>query len=287
MADTRSLIRTQRFAGAGLSLCGDVGGDPSAQTVILLHGGGQTRHSWGRAMIELIEQGFHAISLDARGHGDSDWSPTADYSFESQAADLRAVIATLPRLPALVGASMGGATSLFLAGTSPEPVATALVLVDIVPRLEPEGAKKIQDFMSANPEGFATLEEAADAVSAYYPTRKRPKDPSGLMKNLRLRDDGRLHWHWDPRFIAQPQSAEPPQLMSRLIEACRGVRIPTLLVRGTESDIVGEAGIEDFRRLLPQLQVADVQGAGHMVAGDKNDAFNKSVVDFLRSLPRN
>lgn len=286
MSSVPRVIRTERFAAAGISVCGDVGGDPNAQGVILLHGGGQTRHSWGRAQRELIEQGFYVISLDARGHGDSDWPADADYSLQALSADLRAVIATLPRPPALVGASMGGATALYLIGNSAEPVASALVMVDIVPRLESKGAKKIGDFMNANPEGFATLEEAADAVAAYYPTRKRPKDPSGLMKNLRLRDDGRLHWHWDPRMLAPTQRAEPPQMAQLLIEACRGVQVPTLLVRGLESDIVSEAGVEEFRQLLPQLQVADVAGAGHMVAGDKNDAFNKSVVDFLRGLPR-
>jgi len=287
MSATRDLIRTQRYTGAGLSVCADVGGDPAAQAVVLLHGGGQTRHSWGRAMIELVEQGFYVISLDARGHGDSDWAADADYSFKSLSGDLRAVIAALPRLPALVGASMGGATALYLIGNSPEPVATALVMVDIVPRVEAGGSKKIHDFMSANPQGFGTLEEAADAVSAYYPTRKRPKDPSGLMKNLRLRDDGRLHWHWDPRFISSVQRAEPPAMAREMIAACSGVHVPTLLVRGMESDIVGAAGVEEFRQLLPQLQVADVSGAGHMVAGDRNDAFNQSVIAFLRSLPGN
>lgn len=286
MSDVRSSIRTVRYAGSGLSVCADVGGDADAPAVILLHGGGQTRHSWGRAMRELIEQGFHVISLDARGHGDSDWSADADYTFDSLSADLRAVIATLPRLPALVGASMGGATALYLIGNSAEPVASALVMVDVVPRIEAEGSRKIRDFMGANPEGFATLEEAADAVAAYYPTRKRPKDPSGLMKNLRLRDDGRLHWHWDPRFIASVQRAEPPEMARHMVAACAGVHVPTLLVRGMESDIVGQDGVDEFRRLLPQLQVADVSGAGHMVAGDRNDAFNSSVVGFLRALPR-
>ncbi|MDB5968435.1 MAG: Pimeloyl-ACP methyl ester carboxylesterase [Hydrocarboniphaga sp.] len=285
MTHAASLIRTERYAGAGISLCGDVGGDPSAPAVILLHGGGQTRHSWRRAQHELIEQGFYVISLDARGHGDSDWPADADYTFKSQANDLRAVIATLPRLPALVGASMGGATALYLIGNSPEPIASALVMVDVVPRIEAEGSKKIREFMGANPQGFASLEEAADAVAAYYPTRKRPKDPSGLMKNLRLRDDGRLHWHWDPRFISSMERAEPPEMGRFMLAACRGVHVPTLLVRGMESDIVGQAGVEEFRQLLPQLQVADVAGAGHMVAGDRNDAFNKSVVDFLRGLP--
>lgn len=280
------LFAKRRYTGADrVQLVADVGGDPSAPAVILLHGGGQTRHSWGTAMHELVAQGFHVINLEARGHGDSGWSPDGDYSLATLSADLRAVIATLPALPALVGASMGGATALYTVGNSPEPVARALVMVDIVPRVEREGGEKIGAFMRANPQGFASLEEAADVVAAYYPHRARPKDPSGLMKNLRKREDGRLYWHWDPRMIARSDNPEPPSFAKQLLAACAGVKIPSLLVRGLNSDIVGEDGVREFRAALPQLDVFDVFGAGHMVAGDKNDAFNEGVIAFLRRHP--
>lgn len=278
-----SSFRVHRYTGAqGLALAADVGGDPAAPSVILMHGGGQTRHSWGSAMEPLIADGFQVINFDARGHGDSDWSPDGDYSLAMLAEDLRAIIATLPSLPALVGASMGGVTSLYAAGNSDPQIARALVLVDIVPRVEAAGARKIGQFMRASPEGFASLEEASDAVAAYYPHRTRPKDTSGLMKNLRRREDGRLHWHWDPRIVARAVRPEPPQFTDLLLAACGRVHIPSLLVRGLQSDIVGEAGVVEFREHLPQLEVFDVSGAGHMVAGDKNDAFNEAVISFLR-----
>ena len=57
--------------------------------------------------------------------------------------------------------------------------------------------------------------------------------------------------------------------------------LPVLLVRGLKSDVVSDAGVAAFRALLPALEVADVGGAGHMVAGDRNDAFNASVIAFL------
>lgn len=275
-------LSTRRYAGAqGLGLAADVGGDPGAPPVILLHGGGQTRHSWGAAQRALVAQGFFVVNLDARGHGDSDWSPQADYSLDSLAADLRAVAATLARPPALVGASMGGATALYAVGHDAMP-ARALVMVDIVPRIEAEGAKKIGTFMRAHPRGFASVDEAAEAVAQYYPHRPRPKDPAGLMKNLRLRDDGRLHWHWDPHMLDQRRDPEPPSFTDQMLDACAGVHVPSLLVRGLKSDIVSDAGIAEFRARLPQLEVFDVEGAGHMVAGDRNDAFNDGVLAFLR-----
>lgn len=275
-------IETRRFlVPAGIHVVGDVGGDPTHPAVILQHGGGQTRHSWGRAMRDLVGAGYFVVNLDARGHGDSDWAPDSDYSLESLSADLRAVIATIGSKPALVGASMGGACSLFTVGTSATPLAAALVLVDIVPNAGAEGVSKILDFMNARPEGFADLEEVADAVAAYNPHRPRPRDPSGLMKNLRLRD-GRLHWHWDPTFLANPRTRDRAEHERVLLQAAQGVRIPTLLVRGMKSDIVTDEGVAQFRQYLPTLEIFDVGGAGHMVAGDKNDAFDEGVIAFLR-----
>ena len=279
MAATTAVRRY--VADDGVALVADVGGDPSASAVILSHGGGQTRHSWGTAMARLLADGYQVINIDARGHGDSDWSPTGDYRIERLAADLQMVARNLPSAPTLVGASMGGAASLIAAS---EPgTASALVLVDVVPRLNPEGAERIIAFMRARPDGFATLDEVADAVAAYYPQRRRPRDPSGLMKNLRKGADGRLHWHWDPAFVAKVQVvSEPPRFTEQLYEAAARVRVPTLLVRGMESDIVSEDSIAEFRSHLPALEVCDVAAAGHMVAGDRNDAFNDGVADFLR-----
>lgn len=283
-------LTTAEFAGdAGLKLVADVGGDPSAPAVIFTHGGGQTRHAWHKATQDFAAQGYRVVSLDARGHGDSAWAPDGDYSLSAVVADLRAVLSQLPGRPALVGASMGGLTSLVAIGESPTPIASHLVLVDVVPRVERGGVKKIRAFMSANPQGFATIDEAADAVAAYNPHRPRPRDVSGLMRNLRLRADGRLHWHWDPRFLTPREKFDPMLLEQRLRDAATRVQVPTLLVRGAHSDIVSETGVAELRSLIPHAEIVDIAGAGHMVAGDRNDVFSHAAAEFLRrhSLDRN
>jgi pimeloyl-ACP methyl ester carboxylesterase len=160
--------------------------------------------------------------------------------------------------------------------------AKALVMVDIVLRPAAAGAEKIQKFMRAHEHGFASLEEAADAVAAYNPDRPRPSDPTGLLRNLRLRNNGRLYWHGDPRMLEARPSAEPPSWTDQLLDASNRVTLPTLLIRGGHSDIVDDEGVAEMRRLVPQIEVYDVPGAGHMVAGDRNDAFNTGVVGFLR-----
>jgi len=276
-------VQTRRYMGAkGVQIVGDVGGDPSAPTVVLVHGGGQTRHSWGGAMHKLVASGHHVVNVDARGHGDSDWAPDGDYTIETLAQDLAGVIGELPAKPAVVGASMGGAAALYLVGALQPSLASALILVDIVPMIDPAGAAKIMDFMNGHADGFATLEEAADAVAAYNPHRPRPATISGLIKNLRRRADGRLYWHWDPRFTRGAENTEPQMRVDKLTKAADGVRIPTLLVRGLKSDIVTDEGVADLRMRVPQLEVFDVAGAGHMVAGDNNDTFSQGVFDFLQ-----
>lgn len=279
---------TRTFAGSGLTLCADVHGDPANPAVIFLHGGGQTRHAWGHAAEDFAKSGFYAVTLDLRGHGDSGWADQGDYDIQRFIEDLLAVLDQLPAhpvRPALVGASLGGVTALLAVGNTPRPIARALVLVDIVPKVNPEGAQRIHDFMSGNPDGFATIDEAADAVAAYLPHRPRPKDVSGLKKNLRLRN-GRYYWHWDPAFIFREQDFEPLLWQEQLENAARKVSIPTLLVKGSLSELVDARSVEEFRQVLPNSEVVEVQGAGHMVAGDKNNAFEGAVLEFLRRHPQ-
>jgi pimeloyl-ACP methyl ester carboxylesterase len=274
--------RPLSFDGAdGVTLRADARGDPGAPPVLFLHGGGQTRHAWGGTADALARDGRCAITLDLRGHGESDWAAGGlPYRLERFAADLRAVIAQLEAPPALVGASLGGLTSLLAIGESDEPIASAAVLVDIAPRIEPEGAKRISSFMVGRPDGYASLDEVADAIAAYTNHRSRPRDLESLKKNLRQLDNGRYTWHWDPRFMGADGPAEIVD-RERLFAAARRLTAPTLLVRGRESDILSDEGVREFLTHLPNAQYVDVGGAGHMVAGDRNDAFTEAVREFL------
>jgi pimeloyl-ACP methyl ester carboxylesterase len=279
------------YRGEGVTLVGDrweadpsVAGSPRG-AVVLLHGGGQTRHSWSRTGQRLARDGWTVVAYDTRGHGDSGWSPDGVYTLDVLIADLKAVLATLDTKAVLVGASMGGATSLAAQGEDPD-LAEALVLVDIVPRIEPEGVRRITGFMRGRPEGFATLDEVADAVAAYNPHRARTPNPDGLRKNVRLREDGRWYWHWDPAFLLNDDDPKRELRTERIVEAARNVRVPTMLVRGRQSDIVSEAGAAELLELIPGARFVDVKDAGHMVAGDDNDVFTASLAEFLDDVAR-
>ena len=281
----------RRFVADGVELAADEFlAETPRGTTLLTHGGGQTRHSWKNAARTLSDHGWTSVTLDTRGHGDSTWAPDGNYTMDALIADLATVTGALDQPPVLIGASMGGVTSLVAAGEG-HVKARGLVLVDVAPRIEPVGAARVRDFMTANPDGFASLEEVADAVSAYNPHRSRSTNLEGLKRNVRLKDDGRWHWHWDPALMRRGDGGTDDETRGvlsyeRLKDAARSLTIPTLLVRGQQSDVVSPEGAAELLELVPGSRFVDVRGTGHMVAGDDNDVFTREVLGFLDSLTR-
>ncbi len=287
MSTVSSSPQTVEFAGlGGITLVADewnrdadAAGRPA---ILMLHGGGQNRFSWKNTGQILADEGYHVIALDSRGHGDSDRAPDADYAIETLTADVLRVLDAIEGPVVLVGASMGGLTGILVADSAGPDKVTGLVLVDVVPRYEKNGSARIRDFMITNIHGFGSLEEAADAVAAYLPYRKKPRSPEGLKKNLRLRD-GRWYWHWDPAFMTAP--GDDPELRTEKFEqAAMDLKIPVLLIRGKLSDVVSPEGVRHFLATVPRAEFAELSNAGHTAAGDDNDAFSDVVVDFVRRL---
>ena len=265
--------------GDGLTIRGDSWGDPDGRLVVLMHGGGQTRHAWRGAGEALGAAGYHAIAFDARGHSDSDWSPTGDYESEANLRDLLGVVGAIGgKPPILVGASMGGSTGIMAIGEG-HLEAEALVMVDIAPQVEPAGTAKIRAFMEQKREGFDSLDEVAEAIANYQPHRKRPRNLDGLAKNVRLGSDDRYYWHWDPKRLDRDWNMT--EYRARIKAAADHLDLPVLLVRGGLSDVLSEEGAQAFLAQCPHAEYVNVTDAAHMVAGDRNDIFAGSVVDFL------
>jgi pimeloyl-ACP methyl ester carboxylesterase len=267
----------------GITLRGESLGDAAAPVVLLVHGGGQTRYAWGNTALQLAREGWRAISVDLRGHGDSDWPADGDYRLSHFGSDLRQIAAQLPSRPVVVGASLGGLSALVAEGEADIPVLAGVVLVDITPRLSGEGVGRILTFMRENvDDGFSSLEDAAAAVARYQPHRPKPKSSDGLARNLRQGADGRWRWHWDPRFVSGENRPHNDSGVERLSACAQRLAVPTLLVRGRVSDLVTPEAAREFLDLVPHAEFVDVGGAGHMIAGDRNDAFNEAIIDFLR-----
>jgi pimeloyl-ACP methyl ester carboxylesterase len=271
--------------GAGVLLAADIW-QPSRESrgvALLLHGGGQTRHSWRNAGPMLAREGWLTYAVDARGHGESGWSADADYDIDRFVEDLVVLTTQLPSQPVIIGASLGGITGLLAEGEI-GGVARALVLVDIAPKVEPEGVERIAAFMSGAPSGFASLSDVAAAVQAYQPHRDRPVNPESLRKNVRLGEDGRWYWHWDPAFTRPGRHVDLAQNgYRRFRAAASAIRVPTLLVRGEHSDVISADGVDELLSLILGSRMVEVASAHHMVAGDDNAVFLGEVVSFLDS----
>lgn len=279
------LPRPRRFLGhGGILLTADVWGSDSAPPLVLLHGGGQTRHAWGRTGPRLAALGWQVIAPDLRGHGESGWSADGGYDLDLYAEDVRALVAELGGRPLLIGASLGGLSALLAAGEAPEAAIRALVLVDVAHRPDPRGVRRITEFMRGRPDGFASVAEATAAVSAHLPHRVRSDNPEGIRNNLRPHGD-RWLWHWDPRMPAGFEGRmDPPGMAERLLDAACHTDAPILLVRGGSSDVVRDDIAEQFCDRVPHARRVDVADAGHMVVGDRNEHFLDAIVPFLEGI---
>ena len=276
----------------GLRLVADVYGPPQGPPALLLHGLGQSRQSWGMAAARLGEQGWRAHAVDLRGHGDSEWPATSAYEHADVGTDIIALCSALAEPPLVIGASMGGAGALFAQGITDAQLYRALVLVDITPDVDMEGGRRIISFMSADPDGYASLDEAAEAIGAYRGGKGKPSS-AGLTRVLREGGDGRWRWHWDPRildvrkiWLDDPAGAEAYGHRLRVGMAAGADRLaaPTLLVRGGSSDVVTLEAAHKLLAMIPEARFVDVEDATHMVAGDRNDAFTAAVLDFAAPL---
>ncbi|MFZ4584143.1 MAG: alpha/beta fold hydrolase [Acidimicrobiia bacterium] len=260
-------------------------GPTSAPAVVLLHGGGQTAYMWEELGATLADR-YHVLAPDLPGHGDSD--PPVDP--EVRAAASRQVIAdTLPPLieefafapVALVGASLGGLAAITLTAARPELV-RAIALVDIGHRLEDEGINRIVEFLGAH-ESFASLEEARDVVAEYLPGRRNPRLES-LRRNLRQRDDGRWVWKHQLgrlRDRATEERGNWRAVTEGLVEDMQSIRVPALVLRGKQSDVLSDEGAEEAAQLIPGAQLERVAGAGHHLAGDEPETANELIASFL------
>jgi pimeloyl-ACP methyl ester carboxylesterase len=268
---------TVRFDGDGLTLCADAFGDPAAPPVLFFHGGGQSRRAWRGSARKVAAAGYYGVTIDLRGHGDSDWADDGDYDVRAYGRDVAALLERFACPVALVGASRGGQASLIGASHRPGNV-SMIMLADVVPRLRDDGVNDVRCFFEHSARGFATLNEAADVLGQLG--HDRPADPASLARAMRQDDAGHYYWQWDPRTV-DPRFLNPPSEGEAVEAAAALVRCPVIMVRAEHSNVVTDDGVTHFRSITPQLQVIEAKGVGHMFTGDRNDAFAEMLLNYL------
>ncbi|MDP7066345.1 MAG: alpha/beta hydrolase [Acidimicrobiales bacterium] len=256
-------------------------GDRSFPTLLLLHGGNQSAHSWDLVSLHLANR-FHVIAPDQRGHGDSEWARDADYSSHAMAADATSILSDLGvAQPTVIGHSMGGMNTLRLALQQPD-LPQRLVLVDIGPELSEAGTKTIRNFVTENRE-FDDLEDFIQNVQRYDPYRSREHIERTVKYNLLQRADGKYVSKRDhgPRLATTRSQREESDRFS--LTDATVISQPTLVIRGADSNVLSSGAAERFVQALPHGQLRTVPDSGHNVHGQNTIGFLEALVPFLTS----
>jgi pimeloyl-ACP methyl ester carboxylesterase len=235
--------------------------------MVFVHGGSQNAHTWDTVLLDL---GVPALAIDLPGHGHSSWRDDAMYSPHSMAVDIAEVIALhAPSAKAVVGMSLGGLTSLALAGHAPHLV-RELVLVDITPGVNGDKAKAILDFVNG-PQAFASFDDLLKRTIEHNPTRTIESLRRGILHNAKQLDDGSWQWRYDRRSHIRSENSEPisGDALGKLWDLIGSLECPLTLLRGGTSPVVDDADVAELMRRQGRAAVLVIDGAGHSIQGDK------------------
>ncbi|MDO7842140.1 alpha/beta fold hydrolase [Sphingomonas immobilis] len=272
------------FRGAqGNRLAASAIGDGDAPIVLLLPAVGQSRHVWSGAAIALAAAGRRAICVDLRGHCDSEPAPGGDYDLSGYAADLAAVLAQLPSRATVVGVGPSGLAALVAAGEGGADLMSALVLVGVTAWVDPETAARIRVALERRAEAFADETAVLDAIARVHPFEPAPSATRQLIGAYERGEDALWRWRGDARTFAGFDLAAQS---ARIEAAAAKLRLPALLIRGTLNESVSRAATDRLQAMIAGAEAVEIDGGGHYVVTDHEDAFNARLLEFLeRRLP--
>ena len=234
--------------------------------LVLVHGSAQNAHTWDTVALAM---GVSLLAIDMPGHGYSSWRIDGIYEPAVLAPDVATAIETwAPKTRLVVGMSLGGLTSLALAGQRPDLV-KSLVSVDITPGVNSQKTKAITDFVNG-PQTFASFEELLARTIEHNPTRSESSMRRGILHNAKQQTDGSWQWRYDRSTHPSPEdSGKRLERLSALWEVVSNLKCPFTLVRGGTSPVVDDADVVELLRRKSNAQVIVVEGAGHSVQGDR------------------
>ena len=278
-------MNTQTFVGfGGIAIAASTFGSPDDPPVVLVPSLGQTREFWYGSAIALAEAGRHAICIDLRGHGDS--APSADgrYDYDCHVGDLRAILASLPSRAVVVAAGLGALVTILAVGESAPHLVAGLALVDANIWIEQAAGVRMADAIRTRVTDLDDADKIAAAIAAAYPAEPQPVVTERVLAAYARQPDGKLQWRGDPRALSPAQMAGAEE---RLVAAAARILVPVTLIRGSLNETVTVETTARLQGLIAGCEAAEIEGAGHYVAADREDSFNALLLDFLeRKTPR-
>lgn len=254
-------------------------GSAGKPTVVFLHGAGLNAHTWDPVCL-MLRGDFHCVAVDLRGHGDSEWSPIADYGVPVNAVDIAGLVEAigLDRFT-LVGHSFGGMVSLSYAAAHPSRL-HSLVIVDVGPEPRVTGAKRVVDFMLA-PAELDSVDDFVDHAIAFNPGRRRETLVRSLKQNLRQTASGKWTWKYDRRHMEGVDVDNIGKRTAALWKVVGNITCPTLVVRGSRSDVFHDEDAERLARALPNGRWVKIENASHIVQSSQPKALVDEIRTFL------
>ena len=256
-------------------------GADGAPPLVLLHGLRGHAHVW-EDVAESMCGDYHVYAMDQRGRGDTDHAPGGDYSTDAFVADLAGFVDAIGLDKfILFGHSMGGRNSIAFAGKHPERL-ERLCIVDIGPRIEPAGGNRITSELRNLPPQFDTFEDALAHVLAGNRFASEPVMRRRLGGQTQELPDGKIGWKFDPEIREQRINGTAAPAVD-LWPALERITCPTLVVRGTETDLLTEETAQQMIDTLAQGTLTEIERAGHMVFEDNPVDFIAAVKEWLNS----
>jgi len=267
------------FTGfGGVQLVADAFGSPDAPPVILIPSGGQTREFWHGSAKALADAGRFAVCYDLRGHGDSGHAADGRYDLDAHVQDLRAVLSALPSRALVVAAGLGAIATLAAVGESAPHLVSGLALVDINIWFEEAKLHELHAAFLERTLGAVVPRQIAEALASAHPGEPAPQGTERLLAAYTTGPDGHLTWRGDPKAL---EASDLIAQQERLTSAGSRILAPVILIRGSLNETISNETLQRLQALIPGAELGEIEGAGHFLAADREEAFNAILLDFL------
>ncbi len=255
-------------------------GTEGRMPMVCLHGHTGQAHIWDE-FAEAMAPHYHVVTVDQRGHGESEHAATG-YDRDRFVEDLDELVIALgfDRF-VLVGLSMGGWHSLLYTGEKHPEKVERIVIVDIGPESS-EASKQAYADRPPTPLSFATFEEALTWARSGNPWAAEARLRRDMEEKLRQTPDGAWTWKADHDLFKTPlKDGTDQSLIERYWKALEIIEQPILEVRGLESVLLDETLKQKMMATAKNLSWVDVPDAGHVVTVDKPQEFISVTRAFL------